>query len=159
MLLPLLSLAPHALTVHTCRTAAIQSCSTSLSNDLPLCYCIACDYCRDLPLIPTAAAATTQQQQQQAVPLFAAPTALFDPRNPTLKELLDPLIHFPAPPFNGSISGSSIGGVGSAVHTVDAAISGAALLDGLVFCGLRTELDLQVSSLCSPSADTFTHYG
>lgn len=91
-------------------------------------------------MIPTHAAFSKTQHQLESAPHFAAPKNLFDPRNSAFVELLDPLTHFPAPPFDGSSSSSGVDDQG------DADAADGRLLEGLVLCGLRTELDLQVRS-------------
>lgn len=110
--------------------------------------------CRDLAIIPTCTSIPGQQQQEQhqqpALQHFAAPKELFDPRNPIFRELLDPCVHFPALPLDGS-SGSSSGDPSpAAVPDVDTAGPGSAILDGLVLCGLRTDLDLEVRGPAQP---------
>lgn len=51
---------------------------------------------------------------------------LFNPKNVELAEMMDPLIHFPAPPFNG---------VG---------LGGDMILDALATCGMKSSVELQV---------------
>lgn len=117
--------------------------------------------CRDLPIIPTRHRSSAGQLH------LAAPKALFDPRNSIFRELLDPLKHFPAPPFDGSDgsvaaavsagdgAGNDVGGgqgggstemALTAVPVSAHAFSGSSkqLLSSLVECGLKTRLDLQV---------------
>jgi hypothetical protein len=103
---------------------------------------------RDLPLIPTraAAAARAAHQQQQQQQWLASPKSLFDPRNATLLQLLDPLQHFPAALFDGSNAGAALAAAGSAVAAAAAAAAGAQLLDSLALCGMKTQVDLQVLS-------------
>jgi len=95
---------------------------------------------RSLPLIPI----TSREGHQRRL---KAPVDLFDPRNSIFQQLLDPLEHFPAPPFDGSASSSSAAAGGSFdgdSATEASAVSGRLLLDNLALCGLRTQLDLPV---------------
>jgi hypothetical protein len=109
---------------------------------------------RGLPVIPTRAGASqasvgtgtgTQRQQQQQQLVLAAPFELFDPSNAGLVQLLDAR-HFPAAPFDGSVDSSrpAAGVAGAAAAAAEAQ----AVLAGLTLCGLRTELNLEVSFLC-----------
>lgn len=103
-----------------------------------------------LPVIPTrasygsnsqgAAAGTDVQARQQLV--LAAPYELFDPSNTDLVQLLDGR-HFPAAPFDGSVDSRAPSGLTGAVA---AAVEAKTLLDGLTLCGLRKQIDLEVSS-------------
>lgn len=104
-----------------------------------------------LPVIPThasygtnsqgAAAGTDIQSRQQLV--LAAPYELFDPSNTDLVQLLDGR-HFPAAPFDGSVDSRASSGLTGAVA---AGVEAKALLDGLALCGLRKQIDLEVSVL------------
>jgi hypothetical protein len=82
-----------------------------------------------------------QQGRQQLV--LAAPFELFDPSNAVLLELLN-VHHFPTAPFDGCVDSRAPGGVTGAVA---AAVEAKVLLEGLTICGLRRELDLEVSSI------------
>jgi hypothetical protein len=109
---------------------------------------------KGLPVIPTrtgysssssqGVTGPSQQQQQHGRQqlVLAAPFELFDPSNAVLVELLDAK-HFPATPFDGCVDNRAPGGVTGAVA---AAVEAKALLEGLTICGLRRELDLEVST-------------
>jgi hypothetical protein len=105
---------------------------------------------RDLPLIPThAAAAATgqqQQQQQQQQQWLASPKSLFDPRTATFLQLLDPMQHFPAAPFDGgtAAAAAAVQPGGAAAVAAAATVSGSQLLDSLALCGMKTQIDMQV---------------
>jgi hypothetical protein len=118
-------------------------------GDLPLSL-------KGLAVIPTRAGASqpsggagtgtgTQRQQQQQQVVLAAPFELFDPSNAVFMQLLDAK-HFPAAPFDGTVDSSraAAGVTGAAAAAVEAK----AVLAGLTFCGLRTELTLEVRTLC-----------
>ena len=79
------------------------------------------------------APATAASKSSSSIrPKLQAPSRLFDPSNPVLLQLFDQS-RFPAAPFDGSSSGGGNYGVSPPV-----------LLTGLVACGMRREVNLQV---------------